>query len=186
MDLQGWDERYRREPDEAEPTPLLQKFVRGMRPGRALDLAAGAGRNALWLARQGWDVMAVDGAPAAIRILEHRAAAQGLAVTTLVTDLVSGDYTPTVESFDLIVIAYYLQRNLMERAKMAVRPGGVMLTVVHITEGSEEPSEHRLLSGELRRYFAGWEITHDFEGKPSDPAHKRAVAEIGARRRTVG
>ncbi len=185
MDLRGWDERYRKELDEGAPTPRLQYFVKGLKPGRALDLAAGMGRNALWLAGQGWDVTAVDGAPAAIEQLQRRAAARGLTVTAQVADL-EGGYAPPVDSFDLVLIAYYLQRDLIDPAKKAVSPGGVILVIVHTTEGSEEPTEHRLRPGELRQYFAGWKILHDYEGHPSDPEHKRAVAEIGARRPAAG
>ncbi len=67
-DIHGWDHRYAgterlfpREPDAA-----LVELVGGLRPGRALDLGAGKGRNSLWLARQGWQVTAVDLAEVAL------------------------------------------------------------------------------------------------------------------------
>jgi len=78
MDLNDWNKRYRlrerpAEDLEAAPTPLLVETASALAPGKAprkaLDLACGAGRNALWLAEHGWEVTAVDGAPAAIEIL---------------------------------------------------------------------------------------------------------------------
>ena len=61
-------------------------------------------------------------------------------------------------------------------------PGAIVLAIVHITEPGEEPTYKRLRPGELRSYFDGWEILHSYEGKPADPDHQRAVAEIVARR----
>ncbi len=61
-------------------------------------------------------------------------------------------------------------------------PGGVLLVIVHIAEPGEEPTQFRLKPGELARYFQGWEILHSYEGKPRDPVHARAVAEIAARK----
>ena len=182
MDLGGWNDRYRSAPADSAPTPLLVNTAAGLDPGKALDLACGAGRNALWLARHGWTVTAVDGASAAIEILRGAALSQGLAVETEVADLETGEYRITPDSWDLIVIGYYLQRDLIAPARQGLGPGGVLLAIVHITELGEEPTRTRARPGELRSYFQDWQILHSFEGKPADPAHSRAVAEIVARR----
>ncbi len=187
MDIRGWNERYRSEHRgaedfEAAPTQLVVETAQRLKPGAALDLACGSGRNALWLAKQGWRVTAVDGAGAAIETLRARAEQQGGSVDARVADLQSGGYRIEESSWDLIVIAYYLQRDLFEAAKAGVAPGGVLLAIVHTTEGTEEPTESRLRPGELKQYFAKWEIEHEYEGTPSDSAHKRLVAEIVARR----
>ena len=120
--------------------------------------------------------------PAAIEILQHRAAAQGVTVDARVADLEKGEYSIEPSAWDLIVISYYLQRDLSEPAKRGVVPGGIVLAIVHITEPGEEPSYKRLRPGELHRFFDGWEILHNYEGRPANPAHHRAVAEIVARR----
>jgi 2-polyprenyl-3-methyl-5-hydroxy-6-metoxy-1,4-benzoquinol methylase len=78
VDISGWNERYRSkeragEDLQTEPTKLVVKAAQNLSPGKALDLACGTGRNAIWLAREGWDVTAVDGARAALEILEERA-----------------------------------------------------------------------------------------------------------------
>jgi tellurite methyltransferase len=183
MDIRGWEERYRSADDsETGPTPLLIKTAERLQPGKALDLACGTGRNALWLAEHGWNVTAVDGAPSAIEILRRRASERGLDLDAHVADLEKREYRIEPSAWDLIAICYYLQRDLFEPAKRGVKPGGVLLAIVHITEPGEEPTYKRMKPGELENYFRGWEILHYSEGKPGDQAHQRSVAEIVARR----
>ena len=187
MDIRGWEERYRAEDRrtedvEAAPTQLVIETAQRLHPGTALDLACGTGRNALWLAKQGWRVTAVDGAAAAIETLRARAEEQGVSVDATVADLQRGGYHIEESSWDLIVIAYYLQRDLFEAAKRGVKSGGTLLAIVHTTERGEEPTQSRLRPGELTGYFAGWQMEHEYEGVPNDSAHKRRVAEVVARR----
>lgn len=190
MDIQGWNDRYRSKEHQAEekdasPTPLLAETAQPLPPGRALDLACGAGRNALWLAANGWNVTAVDGSPAAIALLRDQASARALTITAQAADLQAGEYQITRSAWDLIVIAYYLQRDLFNPAKQGVAPGGILLAIVHISEPGEEPKETRLERGQLAAYFQDWEILHYYEGKPNDPSHRRAVAQIVVRRPIV-
>ncbi len=124
----------------------------------------------------------MDGSEAAIQILRQRAADQRVRINACIADLEKGEYPIEPESWDLIAICYYLQRDLFETAKGGVMAGGVLLAIVHIAEPGEEPTQFRLRPGELERYFEGWEIVHYYEGKSRDPAHARAVAEIVARR----
>jgi SAM-dependent methyltransferase len=187
MDIQRWDERYKsgsrpQEDLEAPPTPLVVRIAKALPAGNALDLACGAGRNALWLAGNGWRVTAVDGSATAIEILRTRARERGLDVISRVADLETGEYKIEPGSWDLIVVAYYLQLDLIESAKAGLRRGGVIIVIVHVTAQGEEPTKHRLRPGELIRCFEGWEILHSFEGQPEDAAHRRPVAEIAARR----
>jgi len=187
MDLTGWDLRYRSgerasEDIEAPPTKLLMETAARMKPGKALDVACGTGRNALWLAKQGWQVTAVDGAGSAIEILRRRAAENHAEIDARIADLETGEYRIEPASWDLIAICYYLQRDLFEPAKRGLLPGGVLVCIVHTVEGDEEPTASRMRPGELAALFEGWKILHSYEGKPEDPAHRRAVAEIVARR----
>jgi len=187
LEIDGWNERYRSRERAAEdldaaPTPLVLTMASTLVPGKALDLACGAGRNALWLAERGWKVTAVDGAPAAIEILQTRAAERSLKIKSFVADLEKGGFKIEPNRWDLITICYYLQRNLFELAKRGVVPGGVLISIVHIAEPGEEETPHRLRRGQLIKYFDGWEILHYREGKSSDAAHHRAVAEIVARK----
>jgi len=154
-----------------KPTPLLVETAGKRKPGRALDLACGHGRNAMWLAEHGWQVTAVDRSPEAIPEVDAR-----------VADLEKHEFPIEEAAWDLIVVSYYLQRDLFEPIKRGLKPGGVALVIVHIFEPGHEHSRFSLQPGELRTYFEGWEIVHYYEGKPRDPDHKRAVAEIVATR----
>lgn len=187
VDTQGWDNRYRLkeragEDFQIEPTKLVAQTARRLQAGKALDLACGTGRNALWLAQKGWDVTAVDGAGTALEILQERARKENVNVKTVIADLQRGEYIIAPSYWDLITICYYLQRDLIEPAQNGIRPGGLLLIIVHTTEGDEQPTGSCLRPGELAQYFTNWEILHNYEGKPDDPAHRRAVAEIVARR----
>jgi SAM-dependent methyltransferase len=187
LDIDGWNERYRggtrpREDFDAAPVPLLVKTAQNTRPGKALDLACGTGRNALWLAKHGWQVTAVDGSEAAIGILRERAEQSGLEIECRIADLEKHEFALQSESWDLIAICYYLQLDLLDAAMTALKPGGTIIVIVHVTEPGEEPTKHRLRPTELIRRFDRWPIQHSFEGAPHDAAHKRAVAEVVARR----
>ncbi len=187
MEPRDWDKRYRLREHaasdlEAPPTPLVMETAASLSPGQALDLACGAGRNALWLAEHGWDVTAVDGAPTAIEILRGRADERGLKINAIVADLEKGEFKIVPARWDLIAMCYYLQKNLFEPAKRGVVPGGILISIVHIAEPGEEPTGHRLRPGELEQYFAGWEILHRYEGQASDGGHRRPVAEIVAQK----
>jgi SAM-dependent methyltransferase len=86
------------------------------------------------------------------------------------------------DAFDLILIAYYLERDLFAKVKTAVRPGGVVAAIAHTPEPGEKWSENRARPGELRGFFQDWELLWEYEGPSRDPAHRRPVAEIVARR----
>src|ERR1700674_4983692 len=176
-EIRDWNERYRlrerlAEDLDAAPTPLLMETAAAMAPGKALDLACGAGRNALWLAEHGWEVTAVDGADAAIEILRTRAREHSLKISAVVANLENGEFKIVPSRWDLVAMCYYLQRNLFEPAKRGVAPGGILISIVHVNEPGEGDGPYRLRPGELEQYFAGWEILHRYEGKATDPAHQ--------------
>jgi len=171
MRIQAWDARYRsQEEAESDPSPLVIETATKLTPGRALDLACGTGRNALWLAERGWTVTAIDGAPAAIEILQQQAAQRSLSLDARVADLEKHEYVIAPFAWDLIVICCYLQRDLLEPAKLGLTAGGVLLQVALV---GEERSYKRLSPGELDSYFEGWEILHRREDS--------SVSEIVAR-----
>jgi SAM-dependent methyltransferase len=184
MDITGWEERYRSGASgrEESPTVLVVETAEKLAPAIAIDLACGAGRNALYLAERGWTVTAIDGSLTAIELLRKRSAARRLDVQTQVADLTAPNFMLPPEAFDLVVIAYYLQRNLFAAVKAATRPNGVLVAIAHTPEPGETWSEKRARPGELRGFFAGWDILWDYEGPSRDPAHRRPVAEIVARR----
>jgi len=114
--------------------------VGGLPIGRALDLGAGEGRNALWLASLGWRVTAVDFSSVGISRLRDMAAERNLVVEAVVADL--RRYEPPPGAFDLVIL-FYLQvpADLLEivlaRASRAVAPGGTLLLIGHDVENLE-------------------------------------------------
>lgn len=183
----SWNERYRRgEHLSDSPAPLVVKTVENIHPGRALDLACGGGRHALFLAEKGWRVTAVDGSRVAIESVQRRARERGLDVDARRADLEKHEFEIPAESFDLVCDCCYLQRDLFPAIRDGVRPGGMVIAIIHMLDDSPAVKpmnpDFLLKRGELRQFFAEWEIMHQFEGKPQDAPHQRAVAEIVARR----
>jgi len=188
MDLRGWEERYRAElaagaARDLAPSPLLVTIAERLRPGRALDLACGSGRHALWLAQHGWQVTAVDGSPAAIAMLAASAARLGAGIDSRVCDLEKGEFAIEPSGWELIASCYYWQSDLLAPIKRGLVPGGVAIVIALMPEPGRKPSTFRLRPGELRGYFNGWEILHDREG-PDASGH--IVAEIAARKPLLG
>jgi SAM-dependent methyltransferase len=148
MDAQSWDRRYA-EADlvwSADPNRFVADELTGLAPGTAVDLAAGEGRNALWLASLGWRVTAVDFSAVALDKGRRIASARGLDVDWVHADL--ADYAPPVA--DLVLIAYLhvppaLWEPVVRRAATAVAPGGTFLAVGHdatnLTEGTGGPQD---------------------------------------------
>jgi SAM-dependent methyltransferase len=184
LSIEQWNERYRaREQLFTEPSPLVAGFSRKLGPGLALDLACGPGRNSLYLAAQGWRVTAVDGSPLAIEILRERALERKLEIESAVADLESNEFDIESGSNDLICDCYYLQRSLIPKMKLGVRPGGIIVAIVHLAEADQpQGTPTRARPGELRDIFEGWKILHEYEGKSREACHQRPVAELVAQK----
>ena len=97
------------------------------RAGRALDVACGRGRHALFLAARGWTVRALDGDALSIDALRSEAARRGLAVQADVVDLEAGAADLGREAYDLIVVVHYLHRPLFPALLRALAPGGLLV-----------------------------------------------------------
>jgi SAM-dependent methyltransferase len=154
VDAASWDERYadRDLVWSATPNRTVEAQVEGLPPRRALDLAAGEGRNAIWLAEQGWQVTALDFSPVGADKGRQLAAARGVDVDWVVADATTWD--PPEAGFELVVVAYLqlpedARRAAHQRAARAVAPGGRFLLVAHdrdnLTEGYGGPPDDRVL-----------------------------------------
>jgi tellurite methyltransferase len=186
--MADWNERYRQgECASNEPHPVVVQFASGLPPGRALDVACGAGRHAIWLAERGWRVTAVDKATAAIEILRQRSLDKGVQIDAVTADLERGEFSIQPRMYDLIVLCNYLQRDLFAPIKNGIEMGGVVIAIVSMFDADPnvKPMNPAYLvnPGELRAQFKGWDLIWDYEGKPPD-RHKRASAEVVARRRS--
>jgi SAM-dependent methyltransferase len=140
MDSTGWDERYAAADLvwSAGPNVWVQTMTAELPPGRALDLAAGECRNALWLAERGWAVTAVDFSAVALdrgrRLAAERLGDRAEALTTVQADVVT--WTPEPRGFDLVLVVYlHLPAEqrvaVLESAAGAVAPGGTLLVIGH-------------------------------------------------------
>jgi SAM-dependent methyltransferase len=137
-----WDRRYAATELmwSAGPNASVREQVSGLTPGRALDLACGEGRNAFWLAAQGWDVMGVDFSQVAVDRAQRLASERGLPARFVRADL--SEWTPPAASADLVLLAYLqvpepLRGAVIEGAAAGVAPGGTLLWVAHDVENLE-------------------------------------------------
>jgi tellurite methyltransferase len=160
VSLEEWNQRYRaREEISHDPAELLVEAARDVSPGRALDLACGAGRNALWLHQHGWSVTAVDGAEEAIRLV-HELEPE---IDAQVLDLERDEPLPFENAaFDLVANLYYLHRPLFPEIDRVLRPGGLLVCAIRMRGISPR---FCVAPGELERAFAGYEVLASREGE---------------------
>jgi len=154
MDREEWNRRYagRELLWTGEPNRFLVAEVTGLEPGRALDLACGEGRNAVWLAEQGWRATGVDFSEVALEKARLLADARGVEAEWISSDLLG--YRPEPGAFDLVIV-FYLQVSAEERRTIlragveAVAPGGTFLLVAHdranLEQGHGGPQEPAVL-----------------------------------------
>lgn len=178
-----WDERYRQgDPLGRKPASLLVKNRRLLPSrGRALDMAMGTGRNALYLASLGFEVMGIDISPVAVERCRQEAERQGLKVTPILADLES--YRLPKEDYDLIINFYYLDRSLSARLVEALKPGGVLVfetfTLDQLAFGWGPTNPDWLLRpGELQAMFPRLETLLYREGVFDSERGKKAIASL--------
>jgi SAM-dependent methyltransferase len=154
MEREDWDRKH----GEAgplfgvEPNRFLVAEVDGLEPGRALDLACGAGRNAVWLAEQGWAVTGADFSEVALANARRLAAERAVEVEWVEADL--REWEPARQAFDLVAVLYLQlpaeeRQSVLARAAEAVAPGGTLLVVGHdlqnLNGGHGGPQDPRVL-----------------------------------------
>jgi 2-polyprenyl-3-methyl-5-hydroxy-6-metoxy-1,4-benzoquinol methylase len=135
MDSTKWDDRY--STSELIWTGRANQFVEAnlgeLEPGTAIDLGAGEGRNAVWLAGRGWTVTAVDFSQVGLDKATRLAEEQGVAVTTVRADATSWQPDGPV---DLVVLSYLQlpsaqQRTVLQHAATWLNPGGTLFVIAH-------------------------------------------------------
>ena len=153
-----WNERYQsgtREPQAARVLVENQHLL--PTTGRALDLACGLGGNAILLAQHGLDTQAWDVSEVAISTLLETARQKHLTIHAIVRDV--GANPPGPDSFDVIVVSYFLDRKIIPALKSALRPGGMIyyqtFTRRCVSERGPRRTEFRLAHQELLQLFSG-------------------------------
>ena len=184
-DRDKWEPRYRNGSYVARtyPSELLKGWLPRLPPGRALDVACGAGRNALLLAATGYQVDAMDISATAVARGGDTANDRGLTINWLVVDL---DVAPIAAGcYDLIVVARYVNRNLTERLIEALAPGGFLVYEHHLCSsqpvgGPSDPA-FRLQTNELLRMFSPLQVVFYQEAIIDDPGYREmALAQLVA------
>jgi tellurite methyltransferase len=181
----AWDERFRTG-DHADPQPdpflkqLDEYWDKLPKNGRALDVACGAGRNAVWLARKGWDVTACDFSLEGLRKAQALAGKRGVRLHLFCQDLEAASLPPG--RFDLIICFFYLQRELFPLLKDALRPKGMIVYKTYTTDqapfrGRPRHPMHLLQPQELLDQFRDFRVLFYQEAMKD-----RGVAQIIAQK----
>lgn len=175
-DRQKWDAKYSSADSVPRETSAVLVALAEYLPcqGTALELAGGAGRNAIWLAARGLDVTIWDVSPVGLALAHQRAAEAGQSLTTRVVDLELGDSWPP-QSFSVILSVCYLFRPVLARIADHLRPGGTLViiqpTLQNLERHQKPPRDFLLAAGELPGLVKGVEILHFAEGWNADGRH---------------
>ena len=183
-----WDQRYREGAHKwRQPDPFLLaaywKFIAPGRtgPGRALDVAGGVGRHALWLARRGWSVTLADISPVGLEEARRRARRAGVRLEVRQRDLRAGSLPRG--RYDLVLVFFFLERKLFPALARALKPGGILIYKTYtrsqrkLKSGGPRDPRFLLKKGELRRAFPGLQVLSYRE-----VMGEKAVAELVARK----
>jgi len=172
------------EPDsfliEANAHYVAPAFSNG---GRVLDIAGGLGRHALFYARKGWQATLIDISEVATQRVAEISEKQKLSLTIYTADLDEFRWKQWREQFDLLLVFFYLQRQLFPALIDLLHPGGLLVYKTHLRSETNSSSaasspQHVLEPGELQRAFAVMDILHYRER-----LNERSTAELVARKK---
>jgi 2-polyprenyl-3-methyl-5-hydroxy-6-metoxy-1,4-benzoquinol methylase len=184
----SWNKKYREGSHSSlDPDPFLvsayDEFLFGTTPGLALDVAGGVGRHAIWLAQHGWRVKLLDISEVGIKQAEENAKRSGTAgsISSEVGDLNTMQDLGR-EQYDLVVVFFFLQREIFPALFDAIKPGGILIYKTYTTEQknfSGGPSHPMFLLGpnELLRAFPSLRVLHYHE-----TVQEKGIAELVARK----
>lgn len=186
-DRRRWEERYRQGAygDRTHASAWLKRWAAVAPAGRALDVACGAGRNALHLAELGFDVTGVDIAPTALAQAAAAAARRGLELTWLERDLDDG--LGVLGEFALIAMIRYVDLPLLGQLAGRLAPGGVLVVEQHLRTaqpvGGPSAPAFRVAAGALLEAADGLDVLEHWEGVTADPdGRAMALARLAAKR----
>jgi len=169
--------------ENVEPASFLVEHLGLLPTGRVLDIAMGNGRNAIFLARQGFKVEGVDISAEAINKALKVARKEKVAIEAQVADL-EKDYWIKPGYYDAIICFYYLQRSLIPQIKEGLRRGGVIVYETFLIEqmqwGKPKNPDFLLRHNELLDLFRDFRVLRYREGVFENHGDKRAIASLVA------
>jgi tellurite methyltransferase len=168
--------------DDLEPAQFLVENIELLPKGRALDMAMGGGRNAIYLAKMGFEVEGVDISPEAVRSALESARRAGVTIRAQIADL-EGNYCIKKDAYDVIVCFNYLQRSLIPQIKDGLRKGGMVVYETFIVDqaqfGKPRNPDYLLKYNELLYLFRDFRCLRYREGVMPGP---KAIASIVAQK----
>lgn len=178
-DRDKWNQRYLEGAfaDRTHPSALLAEWIDKLPGGSALDVACGAGRNALFLARNGYEVTGVDGSKIGLERAALSAQSENLDVTWIERDLDDG--LGLSGPFDVVVVFRYFNLQLVGQLPDLLAPGGILIVEEHLATEEEDvvgPTNRKFCAqpGELRAHIDGLEVLLDTEGIVIDPDGRKS------------
>jgi tellurite methyltransferase len=183
-DQKRWNDRFGRKEFAfgKEPNPFLKKHIRLLPKGKALDIASGEGRNAVFLAQHGFEVDAVDISEKGLKKARKLAREKGVKINTFLIDL--DQYQIKKERYDLIANFYFLRRRLIPRIKKGLKNGGRVIFETYLLEhrtlgtGGPKQAKYFLKPNELLGLFKDSRILFYREGIFKVGGRKKAVASL--------
>jgi SAM-dependent methyltransferase len=152
-EAEGYDDVYSKAATfNTQPNQLLVEAVKNRSPGRALDVAMGQGRNAVYLATQGWEVTGFDVSAIGIRAAEQLANSRSVRIAAIHSSDTDFDFGK--ERWDLIALIYAIEKRSVYRIRSALKPGGLVVIEAGHKSASGAPFEYD--SDELLAIFKGF------------------------------
>jgi len=187
-DRKRWNEKHAADRGRDAPSKFLEEVLASgawiIPPGRALDIATGKGRNAIFLASKGFRVDAVDVSAAALQDARKAARAEGRAVDFIEADLDHADLPRA--AYDLVVNFNFLDRALIAPMKNALKTGGHIIFETYLIEqrelGHPKNPAYLLAHNELLDLFRDFRVLHYREGKFADGAGEAYKAGLLAQK----
>lgn len=187
-----WDERFGagNYPRNPEPSPILAAYVDAFPDGRALDIATGTGRNAVFLAEEGYRVDGLDRSREGLRIARQNAVERGVADRTNWIQADARTYAFEPSTYDVVTVSFYRAVDRFPDVKEALRPGGVLFAQNHLrtsdpVESGPSSDAHRFSANELLRACLDLTVLYyDERTETRDDGRSSAVARIVARNST--
>ncbi len=188
-DRDKWNQRYEKERDNGhQAVPMLASWLPRLPTGRALDVACGAGRNALLLAQAGYQVDAIDISDVGLDLGRKKAERQGLPINWIEQDL---DQPYRFDSdYDLIIIMWYVNPGLITRLCDCLAPGGYLLCQEHLITDQvvtgPGSTKHRVAGGQLAELVYGVDVLYYDESIETNAVgEKIASARLVAKKKPV-